>query len=166
MPPHTVDYISACSIVGNPSASSLHETTNKIFHLRKNIQQELDKRSKGFGDYIVGFHIRRTDNAMSVKNSPTEAFLDTVEKERLQHLNCTLFLATDSQNVKHIFKEKFPDIVTNPKKAERNSKERIIDGLLYMYLLSKCNIIYGSFYSSFSGFDQTIGNNKLVIIKK
>lgn len=159
-------YASACSIVGQPTEETLHVVTNKIFHLKNDISQELTKRILNFHSYVIGFHIRRTDNVMSVKNSPTQAFIEAAKRESNTHPGCTLFLASDSQEVKREFREQFPELITNPKEAKRNSKDGIIDGLIDMYMLSKCNVVYGSFYSSFSEFAKIIGNNKLIVIKK
>ena len=69
------------------------------------------------------------------------------------------YLATDSRDVKDIFKYLFgPSIITSDPDYSRNNEIGIKDALFEMFMLSKSQKIYGSYWSSFAENAASIGN--------
>lgn len=118
---------------------------------------------------VVGIHIRRTDNEMSVINSPIELFIEKMRNELSNNSNTVFYLATDSVDTR----QKLIDIFGNEKilynscvTLNRSTKDGIISAMIDLYSLSKTNKIYGSFWSSFSETAAKIGNKNLDILVK
>lgn len=104
-----------------------------------------------FDSGTVGLHIRRTDNAASIKHSPLEGFIDAINAEIANNKAATFFLATDSTETETILKSAFGDrILTRQRKLDRDSNEGIQDALIDLYCLARTKKIIGSYYSSFS----------------
>ncbi|MCH5238908.1 MAG: hypothetical protein J1F38_01670 [Muribaculaceae bacterium] len=116
---------------------------------------------------LLGLHIRRTDNKESIENSPLELFEEEIKKALAENKNIQFFLASDDQDVKNYLSNQYSkNIVYNPNKADRNSKEGIIDAMAELEILSGCKIILGSFYSSFSEIAAQLGAAQLKVLKK
>lgn len=117
----------------------------------------LDKITTSFNDYTYGFHIRRTDNLEAIKNSPVELFIEKAKK-LLSDDNVKIFLASDSEEVKCLFRNKYGNkIIITPYKADRSSKNGMIWGFAEMLALSRTKKILGSYYSSYSEAAAIIG---------
>ena len=158
-------YVKSCGFIGKYSKELLHNTFMSIFHLRTHLQKAIEERTKDFKKYTIGFHIRRTDNAQSISNSPTYLFLNYARDEMTKHRDCALYLASDSKEEKKLFKSNYPNVITNFEETTRKTRKGIEDAIIDMYSLAKCNVIYGSFYSSFSEFASIIGNSKLIVVR-
>lgn len=158
-------YIQSCGFIGNHSKLNLHNCLKTLFRLKDDVNDTLLKKSKDFGNNCVGFHIRRTDNTFSISNSPSSLFMEKANHELVRNPQVSLFLASDSLNEKQMFKKVYPCVITELKETSRDNVEGIKDGLIDMYLLSKCDRVYGSFYSSFSELASIIGNNELIVLK-
>ena len=127
------------------------------------IQKKIDKISQKFPSNIIGIHIRRTDNKISINNSPTELFINKMKEEK----DASFYLASDSeqekQNIKNIFKDK---IYTYNCSVERNTQEGIRNAVIELFLLSKTKRIYGSYNSSFSEIAAKIGKIEFKELKE
>jgi len=101
---------------------------------------------------VNGIHIRRTDNWVSTKYSPTSLFINKIKEDLDKNPNQKFYLATDDKNEEKNIKEKFPNnIITHNKQSlDRTKKIGIIDSMIDLCHLSMCGKIYGSYYSSFS----------------
>lgn len=119
-----------------------------------------------FPKLITGIHIRRTDNAQSIKESPLELFIEKIKMDLLLNPDLSFFLATDDEDTEIKLKDLFPNkIITINKINNRNSKEGIISAMVDLYCLSATQKIYGSFYSSFSSMAARIGEIPIEIIQ-
>lgn len=100
----------------------------------------------------IGIHIRRTDNAMAIKHSPTYLFIQKLEEELSVNPNSKFYLATDDPIEEKIFTDKFGDkiIIYQKHSLDRNDPIAIKDALIDLYNLSCCKKIYASYWSSFS----------------
>lgn len=142
------------------------ELYRKIFIPKKHIIQIADDRIKNH-PRTIGLHIRRTDNKMSIENSPIELFIDKINYELDIDRNTKFYLATDDENTKRDLYFRYADkIIFSDSKASRNTKEGIMEALVEMLCLSSCCKIYGSFWSSFSEAAALIGNTELIQLKK
>ena len=131
--------------------------------------ESIKKRcSIDINDNVIGIHIRRTDNMESVRNSPTEMFVQKMNEEIETMKAVRFFLSTDDPKEEALLKERFGNrIIINPKTSiDRNNPIAIQEALLDLYSLSRCRKIYGSYYSSFSDVAAVWGIVEKTIIKK
>jgi len=131
------------------------------------IENRLKTITKNFSKYTVGIHIRRTDNRLSIENSPLELFISYIRKELEMNSDTMFFLASDSFDVETKLKKLFPDniIMQEDKEISRNNTRGIQDALVDMLCLSRTKKIYGSFWSSFSEIAAAFGKIELKTVK-
>jgi hypothetical protein len=111
----------------------------------------------------VGVHIRRTDNTQSIRESPTNAF---IEKLREFPETTHFFVASDDDRERLRLSAAFPERVhTGANILDRTSREGCREAFLDFLLLSGAIEIIGSFYSSFSEMAAAYGACPLTIIQ-
>lgn len=110
------------------------------------------KKVLGGCSKIIGIHIRRTDNVKSIINSPTEQFIDEIQKRIQEDSDVRFFLATDSEAEEKEILTQFGNkiLVQKGKDLSRNSTTGIQNALVDLLCLSYCDEIWGSYWSSFS----------------
>lgn len=156
-------YMSCYQVFGN-FPESLY---SKLFHPVKEVMEGVNGFREQFSSHCIGLHIRRTDNAESIQHSPTPLFINKIKAEIETHADTTVFLATDSDDVKQELRNLFGQrIITPNKAASRNSIDGIRGGLVDMWTLASTQKIYGSAGSTFSPMAASIGNTELVIVTK
>lgn len=100
---------------------------------------------------IVGVHIRRTDHVWAIQQSPDELFIKYMRLELARAPHTKFFLFSDDEDTCERFAGYFGDsIMIRPKIFGRDSVEATQDALVDWLLLSKCEVILHSFWSSFS----------------
>ncbi len=123
----------------------------QTFEPSTQVEDRMKETLAKFDQSTIGFHIRRTDHKIAIKNSPVALFVDKMEYYLSLSEETKFFLATDDLKVEEELKSKFRDkCITHKKVFGRNSKAGIIDAAAEMYLLSNTKKIYGSYWSSFS----------------
>ena len=138
-----------------------------LFHPVKEVMDNVNRFRDQFSSHCIGLHIRRTDNRESINQSPTNLFIDKVKEEIDIHADTTVFLATDSDDVKNELRKLFGTRIITPNKgACRSNIEGIRGGLIDMWTLSTTQKIYGSVGSSFSTMAASIGETKIELVKK
>lgn len=137
----------------------------RLFRPQQNVQQLINQTARLFGNHrVVGVHLRRTDSVKSIEESPTTLFIERMKAEPADTL---FFVATDSEEDKHLLRESFGKrVVTSGHQADRASLEGMRDAAADMFLLAGTEHILGSFYSSFSEIASYIGGNTLEIVQK
>lgn len=169
---HNTDFYELCKekkdiYLASFSLFYSHEQ-NGLPHFRpvSSLKKEIEEVTKTFNEHIIGVHIRRTDNIVSINGSPTEAFVNRMKEEIQKNCDTTFYLATDSEeekeNMKNIFGER---IITSSFKADRNSTRGIKNAVVEMYILSSTTRILGSAGSSYSIIASKIGNIPYEAIK-
>lgn len=137
----------------------------QLFKPVKPVRDAVEAYKARFSPYTIGMHIRRTDNAASIAQSPTRLFVEAGQRELASHPDLRIYLATDNEQVKDELRQAFGSrIVTPEAKAARSSVDGIRGGLVDMYALAATRVIYGSADSSFSPAAQRIGGNELRIL--
>lgn len=137
----------------------------QLFHPVKAVMDVVDGYRSQFNSHTIGLHIRRTDNAESIAKSPTELFINKVREEIDQHDDTTVYLATDSTEVKQEFIAAFGSRIITPKEdAGRDSISGIRGGVIDLWTLASTQKIYGSAGSSFSPMAASIGGVPLEIM--
>jgi len=140
----------------------------------KDFKLEIKSNIKNLGNQIlkprrcnIGVHIRRSDNAASILNSPLELFIAEITNALRSSPNLNFYLSTDSDDVAVALKQKFDSkIVTGVNVRERNSRKGICAALIDLYCLSTCEEVWGSHSSSFSQRAATISNIPLKVISQ
>ncbi len=147
-----------------PNSDTLYRS---LFKPTEAIFREAERRLKiDKGERPVGLHIRRTDNTLSILNSPDELFENAIREELETNPQTKFYLATDNEEVKFNLHRLFGDCITySTKKADRTSRDGIIEGITEMTSLSMCSKIYGSYWSSFSEAAARIGSISLIQLK-
>ncbi|MDH5719775.1 MAG: hypothetical protein OEZ13_04045 [Spirochaetia bacterium] len=117
---------------------------------------------------IIGLHIRRTDHIKSINKSPTEGFIEIIKQKLKENKKTKFFLSTDSKEEEILLLNIFPEnIVVNKKRSlNRNKPEAIEDALVDLYCLSKCEKLYGSYWSSFTQTAADIGKIDFKVVVK
>lgn len=138
-----------------------------LFRFSPVVTARASKIAGGNVCFDAGMHIRRTDNRQSINESPLSLFEKQAQEIVSNNSKARLFLATDDQLVKQHFHNIFPNnIIFNTTPASRITREGMIDGAAEMYILSQCNQIFGSYWSSYTEAAATIGNKPLSIVRK
>lgn len=136
----------------------------------------------------VGIHIRWTDNIKAYKFwtngypdfnpnyvSKLEGFQKYIENRFTTEPDLRIFLATDNKKIEGNFKKLYGNnVIVYPKKYKRRKlylsyrksgfrglvgrTSSIEDALIEMLLLSRCQMILGTYFSSFSKFSAVWGN--------
>ena len=123
----------------------------QIFEPKAGIIAKVNQIVGSEGD-MIGVHLRRTDNVKSIMQSPIELFIEKMDAAIESNPNCKFFLATDSPDEEKQLSNRYGDriIINDKKDLSRNSQEGIQDALVDLVCLSRCRVIYGSYFSSFS----------------
>lgn len=154
-------YIKTCEEFGN----NLEEFKKfiPISQILKNIYDIV----KQFDNNTIGLHIRRTDNLDSIKYSPIELFIDTINLEIIKNKDANFFLCTDDFEVEKELINKFGKrILIYKKEFSRQTITGMQDAVVDLFCLSKTSLIYGSYWSSFSDIASRIGGVPSIILKK
>ena len=120
----------------------------------------------GGSNQYVAVHIRRTDHAYAIKNSPLELFEEKIGEILNENHSIKIFLATDDYEVEKQLKFKFGEaiIAKENKVFKRTSKQGIIDACIDILCLSEAKYIIGSTESSFSVLASRLKNRELIIV--
>lgn len=111
--------------------------------------------------------IRRTDNKSSIENSPLFLFEKIINDHLNEDSGVKFFLATDDDGIKKHLSHKYPhNIIYNPNPANRQTRQGMIDAAAEFKIMSECETIYGSYWSSFAEIAAAYGNKKLIVAKK
>lgn len=110
----------------------------------------------------VGVHMRRTDNARSIKDSPTEAFFRAMDAYPAA---TTFFLATDSPAERAAILARYPGrVITIPTECYHRDLLKGIQEAFREFLgLASCAEILGSAGSSFSEMAAAYGGRPLFV---
>lgn len=144
-----------------------NELYKSLFVPKEQILDIARKRLKNYNN-VIGLHIRRTDNAISIDRSPLNLFEDAIKSELNNDPDVKFYVATDDDSTKKYLTDKFGRniILCSDKTAVRNTKEGIKEALVELLTLSRCKKIYGSYWSSFSEAAAILGDTKLLTLCK
>ena len=125
-----------------------------LFRPVDDLQERIDAVTGDWaGSYVVGLHIRRTDNVGAISGSPDEFFYNAVEFEMAEHPDVRFYVASDDESVKRGLKDRYGDrIITFPLCLKRNSVQGMKDAVVDLFCLGSTRKIYGSMSSSYSNF--------------
>ncbi|MBR1732288.1 MAG: hypothetical protein IJ729_00895 [Alloprevotella sp.] len=161
--PDTHIYLSTCYEI---FSSSPYAKAHVELALRPELQQRVDCLAECFSPDTVGVHIRRGDHALSIRTSPTEAFIAAMEAEVAENAATSFFLATDDKALKTTLQAAFPGriFIQDTALLRRNSLAGMQEAVVDLWCLARTKKILGSYWSSFSGTAAEIGQIPLQII--
>ena len=143
------------------------EQLQSLFRPVPAIRQLIEKRQQGMAKYRIGVHVRRTDNVDSIQYSPDELFYEALNQEMALHPEMSIYLATDSEEVKRSFREQYGEkVFYSQVEADRNSIAGIQEAIVEMFVLAGTQKIYGSYGSSYSDLAAQFGSTQLIKLKK
>ncbi|WP_293709241.1 hypothetical protein [uncultured Parabacteroides sp.] len=131
----------------------IYSKENMLCYLRPKlyIRRKIEHLKSSFGKNVIGVHIRRTDNALSIGKSPLDLYIDSMYKSIEDNPDVKFYVASDSKEEKEKLKKIFFDrIYFLDCVQKRDSLEGITDAIIELYLLSSTKKIYGSFASTYS----------------
>lgn len=140
----------------------------QLFRPLPAIEQEVARRAAAFTPCTIGLHIRRTDNQESIEASPIELFFDAVDHELSEHPDLHIYLATDDEPTKLLFRQRYSEarVQTAPNAATRESADGIREALIEMLLLARTVRVYGSAGSTFSEMAVKFSGTPLTYLRK
>lgn len=117
-------------------------------------------------DDFVGVHIRRGDNEASAQVSPLDLFIERMDRELERAPETRFFLATDNPETERLVTGHFPGRVAARKKnLSRTHTRGVQDAMVDLLILSKCRLILGSYWSSFSMTAADMGGATLEVVR-
>ena len=116
----------------------------------------------------IGLHIRRTDNKISIAESPMELFVSKIEQEIALDSTVRFYLVTDDEYIKKELLKAYGKNIICQKNMDlsRESEDGIKGAAVDLLNLANCKKIYGSYWSSFSETASTIGKNELIQLRR
>lgn len=146
-------------ISGHPMCKDYAETLRNIFKPQSEIQNKINEIVSKFAKRTIGLHIRRTDNAASINNSPLESFMQIIDEEISKDVQTVFYLATDDNNIKKKLIQQYgKKIITFFQDTNRDSLEGMKIAVIDLFCLSRTNKIIGSVSSSYSQIAADLGN--------
>lgn len=153
-----VSVCETCSELDSIQMCDIFEPTNEI---KDRVKEVIGNRK------YIAYHIRRTDNVDSISVSKDELFEANIEKLYEKGNVKSAFLATDDEKFKEKLLQKYPDFLfaQNTSSLMRNNVEGMKQAYVDLLCLAGADIIYGSYWSSFSEIASRIYGTDLVIVK-
>lgn len=123
----------------------------KIFKPTAEIEKTIESVTSQYGEHTVGVHIRRTDNAAAIKNSPMEMYYKEMDEVLENEPQTKFYIASDDECVKSMIKKKYGNsIITHEWTLERNSVQGMKDAVAELYCLARTSKLIGSTNSTYS----------------
>lgn len=139
----------------------------QLFKPGKIVEERIAEITQGENPEIA-LHIRRTDNNLSIANSPLCLFESVLVNEISRDKEVKIFVATDDESTKSYMAQTYgKNIMYNPAAARRDTIQGMVDAVAELEIISKCRRIYGSYTSSYSEVaSQLRGGEFIVLCKK
>ncbi len=138
------------------------------FVVHTSIKDKINQITKDYSTSSIGLHIRRTDHAGAIENSPLSLFIEKMNEEIALNDKTDFFLATDDKETeKELIRLFSKRIIINQNKAfDRDSEKGVQDAYIDVACLAKTSKIYGSHASSFSETAAKMGGIELIICER
>lgn len=126
-----------------------------------NLASDIVKDAK----YFIGVHIRGTDHKACKEHVKVEHYISRLHEDTKRNPDLLIYLATDEIAVRERFRNEFGKRVLWNENAvlNRTSDNGIISGMIDLICLSKADIIYGSYASTFSLYAANMTNTPLKV---
>lgn len=136
-----------------------------FFRPTDELQYRIDEVTRNWDkQFVIGLHIRRTDNLASIKYSPDDLFCNVIERETEQNSDVKFYVASDDEHVKQDLIRRYGDrIITVPLCLKRSNVQGMKDAVVDLFCLGKTRKIYGSRMSSYSTFAARLFDIEVII---
>ncbi|MDD4759652.1 MAG: hypothetical protein PHU66_02415 [Bacteroidaceae bacterium] len=156
-------YMDTCYALGPYEASDVR----KCFKPKVELNQQILEMTEKFSDKMLGVHIRRVDNKMSIKYSPLASFRKRIDDLLEKGEADKIFLCTDDECVRDYFRKTYGErVLTRRISLNRNSLQGIQDAVVDLWSLSRTSHILGSYYSSFSDTAAELSGTPFEVIQQ
>lgn len=124
----------------SPAPQLHHEASLRVAALRET------------GFPLIGVHVRRRDHRLSTRHSPTSAYIKAMTDCLRFKPRAYFLLCTDDRTEESCLRSVFGNRLIHypPASLDRSSKQAGIDAMIDFLMLSSCDLILGSAFSSFS----------------
>lgn len=144
---HRRVYISSCMPFYRKDNENLFSSFVPIRALREKIEQWSEK----FSENTVGVHIRRTDNVLTINESPSSLYIAQMKEEVARNSQTTFYVASDSPAEKRVLSDLFGErVIALDAPVARDTLSGMQDALVELYLLSRTTKILGSRFSMYA----------------
>jgi hypothetical protein len=160
-------YLRTCYLIYEPNENHIKPCDYSIIRPKQDILRDIPEIFSRKD--LTGIHIRRTDNVLSIENSPLELFIEKMDHELDLNKNSIFFIATDDVRIKEQLQKRYGSehIFTRSEiELSRAAQNGIRDAYIDLLCLSRCKKIYGSYWSSFSRCAAAIGKIPLEICRR
>ena len=144
-----------------------YSNSRPFFNLKPvaSIQNLVDSYTRNH-EYLIGVHIRRTDNKQAIQFSPTSKFIHVLQQEVDANSKVKFFVATDSLEVQQELENIFPGriIIHNKSSLDRFSPAAIRDAVIDLYCLAQTRKLIGSYGNSFTETASKPGDVETVVV--
>jgi len=133
---------------------------------RPELKQRIARMTARFVTFTVGVHIRRTDNSVSISQSPVAAFRKAMDEEVRRDPCVRFFLATDDETLKAQLQRDYAErIITRPTHVRRDTFEGMQEAVVDLFCLASTKKILGSYWSSFSDTAAELGHVPITVVR-
>jgi hypothetical protein len=140
---------------------------NKVKLILKQIVpvEKISRRLFDIPSPRIGVHIRHRTAPDSLRISSLERFIEAMASCLEKQPATTFFLAADLPATERELRDRFGDkIVVSPKASYGKDQTGMYDAVVDLLMLSRCDRILGSYWSSFSDYAALIGGIDLEVI--
>ncbi len=144
------------------------ENQYALLKLNEKLQARVDKLVEANNHNLIGVHIRRTDNTVSISNSPTELYFKQISKVREAYKGSKIYIASDDADEILRIRQYFgmdQTVILEGADRSRNTQQGIWDAAVELYILANCKAIIGSYYSSYTDTAAALYNIPKYIVK-
>ena len=130
------------------------------------VARRIEQVTTHFTPHTVGVHIRRTDNAISCRESSTPLFVDAMNSRLAADPQTSFFLATDDATLKQQLVRRFDGrILTLTDPVTRSSLAGMKHAVVDLYCLARTSGLIGSYWSSFTDTAAELGGMPVTIVR-
>lgn len=148
-------YLSTCYPTTDYPASLARQLC-PLPHLRERIGRLLAP----LGEDVIGVHIRRTDNAESIRHSSLDDFREAMNA----HPSAAFYVATDDASVRATLEREYSGrIFGQTAPVSRHTLAGMEAAVIDLFCLSRTRLLIGSYWSSFTDMAAEIGGQPLHI---
>lgn len=135
----------------NPLDSFIEPTLYSIFKPIADIRQKIEQTTRTFAPGTIGVHIRRTDHADSIRESPLPAFFKLMDDEIRAMPSRMFYVASDDSNVRRDMVQRYGSRIISPRRElSRGTVGGMQDAVAELFCLASTDKIIGSSRSTYS----------------